>query len=162
MSLLDAKGIQTTHGVELYVDLVKNVNIKELLIPTVNNPFYGVKLEIDYLLLKEHKHYEHHYEHQKNSFWIVMDENLSSITLKEPEMESLFAVKNEEEREATKQLLGEWFIKTIGYKTAITQILTEFEQNNLDMKENEDTKKTIQFLKKLLELKTADIVNAVI
>ncbi|MED4073832.1 hypothetical protein [Priestia endophytica] len=162
MSLLDAKGIQTTHGVELYVDLVKNVNIKELLIPTVNNPFYGVKLEIDYLLLKEHKHYEHHYEHQKNSFWIVMDENLSSITLKEPEMESLFAVKNEEEREATKQLLGEWFIKTIGYKTAITQILTEFEQNNPDMKENEDTKKTIQFLKKLLELKAADIVNAVI
>ncbi|AKO93013.1 hypothetical protein [Priestia filamentosa] len=162
MSLLDAKGIHTTHGVELYVDLVKNVNIKELLIPTVNNPFYGVKLEIDYLLLKEHKHYEHHYEHQKNSFWIVMDENLSSITLKEPEMESLFAIKNEEEREATKQLLGEWFIKTTGYKAAITQNLTEFEQNNSDMKENEGTKKTIQFLKRLLELKTADIVNAFI
>ncbi|WP_019391005.1 hypothetical protein [Priestia filamentosa] len=162
MSLLDAKGIQTTHGVELYVDLVKNVNIKELLIPTVNNPFYGVKLEIDYLLLKEHKHYEHHYEHQKNSFWIVMDENLSSITLKEPEMESLFAIKNEEEREATKQLLGEWFIKTTGYKAAINQTLTEFEQNNSDMKENEGTKKTIQFLKRLLALKTADIVNAFI
>jgi len=158
MDLLNTKAIKTTHGFELYVDLIKNINIKELSIPTVTNPFYEVKFEVDYLLLEEHKYYDL----QQNYFWIVMDENLSSITLKEPEMQSLFGVKNEEEREATKQLLGEWLIKTTAYKKTITRYLNEFEQHNIDIEENQSAKKTVQFLKKLLELKTTDIEKALI
>ncbi|MGC9933454.1 hypothetical protein [Priestia aryabhattai] len=158
MDLLNAKGIKTTHGFELYVDLIKNVNIKELSIPTVTNPFYEVKFEIDYLLLEEHRYYDY----QQNYFWIVMNENLSLITLKESEMQSLFGVKNEEEREATKQLLGEWLIQTIAYKKAITRYLNEIEQNNTKIEENQRVKKTKMFLKKLLELKTMDIEKALI
>ncbi|MFE7083664.1 hypothetical protein [Priestia megaterium] len=152
MDLLNTKAIKTTHGFELYVDLIKNINIKELSIPTVTNPFYEVKFEIDYLLLEEHKYYDH----QQNYFWIVMDENLSSITLKESEMQSLFAVKNEEEREATQRLLGEWFIKTNAYREVINQYLNELEEHYMKEEENQYTKKAITFLKELLEIKTMD------
>jgi len=153
MDLLNTKAIKTTHGLELYVDLIENIKVTELHIPTVSNPYYEVKFEVDYFLLEEHKYYDL----QQNFFWIVMDENLSSITLKEPEMQSLFGVKNEEEREATKQLLGEWFIKTTAYKKAITRCLNECEDHNIDIEKNQRTKKIVQFLKKLLELKTMDI-----
>ncbi|GAA3334259.1 hypothetical protein GCM10020331_101520 [Ectobacillus funiculus] len=52
-----------------------------------------------------------------------MNHDFSSITLTETETESLFAVKSEEEREATKELLGEWFIKTNSYKESINECI---------------------------------------
>lgn len=158
MNLLNAKAIKTTHGLELYVDLIENINIKELHIPTVSKPYYEIKFEIDYFLLEEHKYYDH----QQNYFWIVMSENFSSTILKESETQSLFAVKNEKERKATKQLLGEWLIKTSAYKKAITRYLNELEEQSTKMEENQHAKKLTIFLKKLLELKTIDIEKALI
>lgn len=38
MDLLNTKAIKTTHGLELYVDLIENIKITELHIPTVSNP----------------------------------------------------------------------------------------------------------------------------
>ncbi|MGE6833507.1 hypothetical protein ACQKGA_27525 [Priestia megaterium] len=158
MDLLNAKTIKTTHGLELYLDLVETIKIKELHIPTISNPYYEVKFEIDYFLLEEHKYYDL----QQNYFSIVMSENFSSIMLKESEMQSLFGVKNEKERKATKQLLSEWLIKTSAYKEAIIQFLNEHEEHNTKVEENQYTKKLTTFLKKLLELKTMDIEQALI
>ncbi|MFE8064764.1 hypothetical protein DUD79_25775 [Priestia aryabhattai] len=158
MDLLNAKTIKTTHGLELYLDLVETIKIKELHIPTISNPYYEVKFEIDYFLLEEHKYYDL----QQNYFSIVMSENFSSIMLKESEMQSLFGVKNEKERKATKQLLGEWLIKTSAYKEAIIQFLNEHEKHNTKGEENQYTKKLTTFLKKLLELKKMDIEQALI
>ncbi|MDK8210536.1 hypothetical protein QP741_23560, partial [Bacillus subtilis] len=94
MYLLNTTAIRTTRGLELYLDLVKNISIKELCIPTVNNPFYEVKFEVNYFLLEQNKYYDQ----QKNYFWLVMNKNLNLITLRETEMKSLFAIKNEVER----------------------------------------------------------------
>ncbi|MEK5138279.1 MULTISPECIES: hypothetical protein [Priestia] len=74
-------------------------------------------------------------------------------------MQSLFGVKNEEEFKATKQLLSDWLIKTNAYREAILQSLNEHKEHGTK-EGNEDTKKTITFLKELLELKTIDIEQA--
>jgi len=50
-----------------------------------------------------------------------MPPHFTSIALKETETESLFSVKSEDEREATKELIGEWFIQSNSYKQSIQE-----------------------------------------
>ena len=154
MKLLDAKVISTVQGLEIYSDLVKNIEIKELHVPTIDSPFYEVQFGIGYFLLRQAKSYNS----QRNYFHICMNSDFSMITLKETETESLFAVKNEDERAATKKLLGEWFVKTKGYQESINKYIEKVKQENVYTDEDIQHKiKTINFLEKLLELTTEDI-----
>lgn len=156
MDLLSSKAIKTTHGLEVYIDSVENIKINKLHLPTASQPYYGVKFEIDYFLLEEHKYYDL----QQNYFCLVMSENFQSMKLKEPEMQSLFGVKNEEEFKATKHLLSDWLIKTNAYREAILQFLTKYEKDNSKVETNEENENITTFLKKLLELKTIDVEQA--
>ena len=40
MNVLDAKIINTQYGLETYLDMVKNIEVKELHSPSDNEPFY--------------------------------------------------------------------------------------------------------------------------
>ncbi len=48
---------------------------------------------------------------------------MSSVTLRETKTESLFAVKNKFERDATKELVGEWLIKINAFKQVINDLI---------------------------------------
>ncbi|MFP3122030.1 hypothetical protein OH784_04430 [Ectobacillus funiculus] len=154
MNLLDAKVIHTVYGLEIYLDVVKNIEIKEIHTPTIDSPFYEVQFGIEYFLLRNEKHYNS----LRNYFCICMNQDLSLITLKETETESLFAVKSEDERAATKKLLGEWFIKTSSYKEVINERIKKVKKEDVctgaDIQYNIET---IKFLGKLLELTTEEL-----
>jgi len=154
MDLLDAKVIHTVYGLEIYLDSVKNIEVREIHIPTTDSPFYEVQFGIEYFLLRKEKYCNSH----RNYFCIRMNHDFSFITLKETETESLFAVKSEDEREATKKLLGEWFVKTNGYKESINECIKRVKEENVYTVEDIQHKiETIKFLGKLLELTTEDI-----
>jgi len=154
MNLLDAKVIHTVYGLEMYWDAVKNVEIKEIHTPTIENPFYEVQFGITYFLLRK----ERYYSSQRNYFCIRMNPDFSVITLKETETESLFAVKSKDEREATKKLLGEWLVKTNGYKGSINEYMQKIEEVSIYTETDIQHKlETLKFLGKLLELTTEDI-----
>jgi hypothetical protein len=157
MQLLDAKIILTQYGNETYVNKENTVEIKELQTPKEHSPFYRILIGIEYLLLKEGKYYDS----QKNYFWLVMDEDFRSLVIEETETENIFALKSEEERQATQELIGKWLIHTDVFKNEV--------QNNIDKMKNENVvtvddiyhaMKSIKFLEKLLELKTEDILSA--
>lgn len=157
MKPLDAKVINTAYGLEVYSDLVKSMEIKDIHIPTIDHPFYEVQFGIEYFLLRK----ERYYNSQRNYFRILMSRDFSLIILKETETESLFAVKSEDEREATKSLLGEWFVKTDSYKESINEYIRRVKKENVYTEEDIQHKvETIQFLGKLLELTTEDIKRA--
>jgi len=154
MKPLDAKVINTVNGLEIYLDVTNNIEIKELHVPTIDSPFYNVRFGIEYFLLREGRQHSS----QRNYFYICMDHDLSVITLKETEMESLFAVKREDEREATKKLIGEWFIKTNSYKEIVNKFINQIKKENVYTDEDIQYRlKTIKCLEKLLELTTEDI-----
>ena len=154
MNVLDAKIIPTVRGLEIYLDVEKSIKIKDIHILTMDSPFYEIQFGIEYFLLREKKYYDS----EMNYFSIRMNHDFSLITLKEPEIESLFAVKNEDEQEATKKLLGEWFIKTNNYKESINEFAKKVKQENVYTDEDIQHKlKTLKFLEKLLELTTEDI-----
>ncbi|MED4072907.1 hypothetical protein [Priestia endophytica] len=157
MKVLDAKIISTSHGLETYLDLIENSEIKKIHLPTTNNPSYEIQFGIKYFLLKDKKYYDSN----KNYFYICMSSNFSSISLKETHIESLFAVKNKEERETTKKLLGEWFIKTNTYKESINKLINKIKTENLCTEvDNQNKTEKIKFLKKLLKLTTKDLEDA--
>ncbi|MDM8151071.1 hypothetical protein [Priestia megaterium] len=157
MSVLDARVINTKQGLETYLDLEKNINIKEVRIPNTKNPLYEAKFEVEYFLLKEGKYYDR----QSNYFWITMNQDFNSLTLKETEIKSLFSVKDAEERESTKHLLGEWFIRTHAYKKSIIEFIQKIKEKNVTTEEDiEHVKSTITFLEKLSMIKEEDVKHA--
>lgn len=54
---------------------------------------------------------------------IHMNTDMSSVTLRETKTESLFAVKTKFERDATKELVGEWLIKINAFKQVINDLI---------------------------------------
>ena len=74
---------------------------------------------------------------------------------------SLFAVKNEFERSATKELIGEWLIKSSAFRKVLSDLIDDKKMENVTTEENIiGTIGTIRFLKKLLEITTEDILSA--
>lgn len=157
MNVLDARVINTYRGLETYLDSRENVAIKKIQIPTQNHPFYEIQFVIEYFLLRKGKYYDR----QRNYFIIQMNPDFTSITLKETETESLFSVKSEDEREATKALIGEWFIQSNSYKQSIQESIERIRKEDISTEEDINQKlKTINFLKKISYLTSSDIQNA--
>jgi len=157
MSVLDARIIDTTHGLETYLDLMDNIELKEIHLPTLNNPFYEIQFGIQYFRLTKGKYYDS----QKNYFKIRMSSDFNSVILKETRIQSLFAVKSNDERAATKQLLEEWLIKTNSYRKSLYILIEKVKKENIYTGEDiQHQIKKRKFLEKLLELTTEDIQNA--
>lgn len=156
MNVIDAKIISTQYGLETYLDVVKSVDIRDLHYPTETELFYEITVGIEYFLLKE----ERYYDSRKNYFRIRMDSDFGSVTLVETKTESLFAVKNEGERDTTKELVGEWLIKTHAFKQVINELIDQKKMENVQTEGDiQVVLGTIRFLEKLLEIKTEDILS---
>ncbi|RFU63119.1 hypothetical protein [Peribacillus glennii] len=157
MNIFDAKIVNTQYGLEMYLDRVKNIEIKEIHSPSDNDTCYEIELGVEYFLLRD----GNYYDSAKNYFRIRMNEDFNSITLRETDTESLFAVKTEHERDSTKLLVGEWLLKTNAFNQVINELIQQKKKENV---QNEgDTRKvlgTIRFLERLLEIKTEEILSA--
>lgn len=157
MNLLDAKLIETQYGLEAYIDKRNNVEITTIYTSARDTSLCEIKLGISYFLLRDRN-----FEDKKNYFWIKWNEHTDLITLIESNIESLFAVKNEAEREATKNLIGMWLIKTDAFNYAVTQKIQNLKED-VNIQTEDDIKKrsnAIKFLKKSLQLEVEDIQNA--
>ena len=157
MNVLDAKVITTITGLEIYLELMETSQIRKVCIPTIDDPLYEIQFGIKYFLLRKEKYYDSH----RSYFSICMNNDFTRITLREPETESLFAVKSQNERQATQNLLGEWFIKTNAYRESIKEVIKEVKKENVYSEEDiQHTVETVRFLEKLLKLTPSDIQNA--
>ncbi|MFE7064264.1 hypothetical protein ACFVAD_19220 [Sutcliffiella sp. NPDC057660] len=159
MNVKDAKIISTQNGLETYLDVVKSIDVKDLHYPTETELFYEITVGIEYFLLKE----ERYYDSRKNYFRIRMDTDFGSLTLAETKTESLFAVKNEGEKDATKELIGDWLIKTQAFKQVINELIVQKKTEDVQTEGDiQSVLGTIRFLEKLLEIEAEDILRATV
>ncbi|MCD7035031.1 hypothetical protein LRR81_12310 [Metabacillus sp. GX 13764] len=156
MSIIDSKIIETQYGQELYMDQSVKVEADMLQQPEESRPFYGLRIGVEYFLLRDK-----HFTIEKNYFWILMDQGLKMVSLAETDTESLFAVKSEQERSDTKQLIGDWLIKTDAYKQAILRLIEQYKSENVATEaEIRKIMQANQFLEKLMMLKPENIEQA--
>ncbi|WP_010284809.1 hypothetical protein [Bacillus timonensis] len=155
--IVDAKMIDTKYGLETYLDIQKNVHVADLRIPTGDSPFFDIKIGIKYYRMID----ENYYDSQTNYFWIRIHTKMNTISLLEPEVQSIFSIKDVNERVATKKLIGEWLINTNAFKSSIKSIMKEVKAKKI-VTENDirETIHTIELLEKTLELKSEDILKA--
>ena len=154
MNVLDAKMINTQYGIETYLDLLKNVEVKDIQYVTETASYYEITIGLEYFRLRN----ENYYNSEKRYFKMRMNSDLNAITIIETNRESLFAVKNEFERSATKELIGEWLIKSNAFRKVLTDLIDNKKMENVKTEEN--IIGTIRFLEKLLEITTEDILSA--
>lgn len=154
MNTIDTRVLETSRGLEVYLDVIGNVEVSEIHSPTSDNYFYEIILGINYFLLGEKKYYAN----QKHYFGITMSDDYNTITLRDPDTESLFAVKTAAEKQATKELIGDWLIETEAFKQAVSEMIKQ--EKDKDVQTEEDIKAvlgTIKFLDKLSEFKRGDL-----
>lgn len=157
MELLNAKIIPTQQGMETYLDIPENITVADLNTPNRNNPFLDLKIGIEYYRLCD----QHYYESEINFFWLRIHPESKSITLLETDIQSLFSVKNDSEKEATKELIGVWLINSHAFKQAIRQLINQKRAENVTTEQEiKETLQTIELLEKTLDLKTENILNA--
>jgi hypothetical protein len=156
MQVLDAKMIDTKSGLETYLDIQKNVHVADLQIPTVDSPFFDIKIGIEYFRLID----QNYYDSQVNYFWIRIHPEMNTITLLEPEVQNIFSIKDVNERVATKKLIGEWLINTNAFKSTIKELIEEKKSNVVTEADIRETLRTIELLEKTLEIETEDILKA--
>jgi hypothetical protein len=158
MNLLDAKTINTQYWLEIYVDHLDHVEVTDLHLPTEESPNFDMKIGLTFYRLRDNN-----YCKDINYFWLRVDSNRNSVQLLEPVMQSLFAIKDEEEREATQELIAEWLIYTNMFKHSISELINQKKAENVTTKvENRQKSYEIELLEKALELKTEDILNATV
>ncbi|RLL46571.1 hypothetical protein D8M04_05020 [Oceanobacillus piezotolerans] len=150
MSMVDAKVINTRYGLEMYCDKDSSVVINEVHSPTDKNPYYEVLIGVEFLVMKNQKDMYP----MKNFFWISMSEDFQTVKIKETEMGNLFALKDSEERKATKEMVAQWLFKTESFKKAIT---TWIKKESHSVQPDEE-----QFLNNLLYLSTENLESAFI
>ncbi|WP_338452306.1 hypothetical protein R4Z09_10720 [Niallia oryzisoli] len=159
MNVLDAKTINTQNSLEIYVDRMNHVMVTDLHIPTEENPYFDLKIGIKYYRLRN----QNYYDSDINYFWLRIDLEKNSVFLLEPDTQSLFAIKDEEEREATQELIGEWLINTLMFKHSIREIINQKKAENITSEvEIRPILRTIELLEKTLELSTEDILKATV
>jgi hypothetical protein len=134
------------------LDATKADDLGHLLYPTEENPYFDMKIGIRYYRLRNQKYYDS----DINYFWLHVDHENNKIHLLEPEMQSIFAIKDAEEREATQELIGEWLINTNTFKHSIRELI------NQKKAEIRQIIRTVELLEKRLELKTEDILKATV
>lgn len=154
MNVLDAKMINTQYGIETYLDLLKNVEVKDIQYVTETASYYEITIGVEYFRLRN----ENYYNSEKRYFKIRMNSDLNAITIIETKRESLFGVKNEFERSATMELIGEWLIKSNAFRKVLNDLIADKKMENVKTEEN--IIGTIRFLEKLLEISTEDILSA--
>lgn len=92
-----------------------------------------------------------------------MDSDFGSVTLVETKTESLFAVKNAGEKDATKNLVGEWLIKTQAFKQVINELIVQKKMEDVQTEGDiQAVLGTKRFLEKLLEIEAEDIVSTIV
>ncbi|QGS67897.1 hypothetical protein CV093_01590 [Oceanobacillus sp. 143] len=78
-----------------------------------------------------------------------MSTDFKTVKIKESDKGNLFGLKDNGEKEATRELLGDWLIKTSSFKNAVTEIINKQEYRK--------PSETEHFLKNLLYLNSGDI-----
>lgn len=101
MNMLDSKVIQSKFETEIYIDDSTNIELSHFHAPMKNDPYYECMVGLKFIRIRENK-----IQRNKISYFgIRMTENRQSIIIVEPELQSIFATKNQPEKDATVELI---------------------------------------------------------
>ncbi|MFC4798293.1 hypothetical protein ACFPA1_02795 [Neobacillus sp. GCM10023253] len=127
MNMLESKVIQTRFEKEIFIDEKSNIEINGFRSLDKNTPFYEFMIGLDLMRIRDNKYYGN----KKSYARIRISEDLQSLFVLEPDIQSIFAIKNQQEKEAAMELIQYLLIDSQIFKQVVADIIGNLRKTNV-------------------------------
>lgn len=158
MNLLDAKIIQTRFEKEIFFEQSSNIELNCFKYPERNFPFYKMMAGLELTRIRGNEFYGS----EKRYFALIMTEDFQSITIFDPDQQSIFAGKNGQEQQAATELIEYILTKSPHFKKLVTTTINNLKQSNVICeKEIKELRAKLTLLEGLLNVRFENIKFAI-
>ncbi|MBV7509113.1 hypothetical protein KW850_28395 [Bacillus sp. sid0103] len=158
MNLLESKVIQTKSEKEIYIDQNTNIEISSIQYPDKTYPYYEIMVGLELIRIRANEYYGT----KKAYFGIRITEDLQSMIIFGPDQQSIFASKNDEEKDAAKELINYLLIESLNFKQLVMTMIRNLKtENGIFEKEISKLKEKEAILEKLLKVTYEDVKFAI-
>lgn len=154
MNLLESKVIETEFEKEIFIDKISNINLRVSLYPERNFPFFELIVGLEFIRIRDNEFYGYN----DNYFRLRITEDLESFFVFETDQQSIFGIKNGQEKEATIELIHYILTESTNFKKLINTMIKNLKLANVVCEEEiKETKAKLMVLEKLLKIHFEDV-----
>lgn len=154
MNMLESKVIQTRYEKEIFIDEKSNIEINGFRSLNKNTPFYEFVIGLDLMRIRDNEYYGN----KKSYVTIKISEDLQSLFVLEPDLQSIFAVKNEQEKEAAIELIHYLLVDSQTFKQVVSEMISNLKKENVvNVFEVKEASAKLAVLERLLNVRNEDI-----
>lgn len=152
--MLESKVIQTRFEKEIFIEEKSTITINGFHLLDKNTPFYEFVIGLDLIRIRDHENYGT----RKSYVNIRISEDLQSLFVVEPDVQSIFAIKNKEEKEAAIELIQYLLVDSQTFKQVVTEMISNLKKENIvNGFEVKEAKAKLAVLERLLNVSDEDI-----
>jgi hypothetical protein len=152
--MLNSKVIQTRYEKEIFIEEKSTININGFHFLDKNTPFYEFMIDLDLIRIRDNEYYGT----KKSYVSIRISEDLQSLFVLEPDLQSIFAVKNKHEKKATMELIQYLLVDSQTFKQVVSEMISNLKKVNIvNGFEIKELKAKLALLERLLNISDEDI-----
>ncbi|MEY2194722.1 hypothetical protein AB7942_18560 [Neobacillus sp. BF23-41] len=154
MNMLESKVIQTRFEKEIFIEEKSNININGFRSLYKNTPFYEFMIGLHLIRIRDNEYYGT----KKSYVSIRISEDLQSLFVLEPDVQSIFAIKNKQEKEAAIELIHYLLLDSQTFKQLVSEMINNLKKLNVVTGfEIKEVKAKLAVLERLLNVSDEDI-----
>jgi hypothetical protein len=154
MNMLESKVIQTRFEKEIFIEEKSNININGFHSLDKNTPFYELMIGLNLIRIRDNEYYG-----TKQSYVnIRISEDFQSLFILEPDVQSIFAIKNKQEKEAAIELIHYLLLDSQTFKQVVTEMISNIKKENISNGfEVKEAMAKLAVLERLLNISNEDM-----
>lgn len=154
MNILESKVIQTRFEKEIFIEEKSNIKINEFRYLDENSPFYEFMIGLNLIRIRDNEYYGP----KKSYVNIRISEDLQSLFVLEPDVQSIFAIKNKQEKQAAIELIHYLLVESQTFKQVVSEMISNLKKENIvNGFEVKEAKAKLSVLERLLNVSDEDI-----
>ncbi|MFJ5763455.1 hypothetical protein ACIQAA_30960 [Neobacillus sp. NPDC093182] len=155
MNLIESKVIQTEFETEIFLDESSHIELSDFHYPDNNYPIFEFFVGVDFIRIRNNEFYGT----KKSYFGIKITDDFQSIFIFEPSQQSIFAIKNDQEMEAVKELIYYLLNESPHFRKLLINRINEIKKTNIVCtKEINELKAELELLENLTKSRYEDII----
>jgi hypothetical protein len=152
--MLESKVIQTRFEKEIFIEENSNIKINGFRSLEKNTSFYQFMIGLDLIRIRDNEYYGT----KKSYVSIRISEDLQSLFVLEPDVQSIFAIKNKQEKEAAIELVQYLLVDSQTFKQVVLEMISNLKKENVvNGFEVKEAKAKLAVLERLLNISAEDI-----
>jgi hypothetical protein len=152
--MLESKVIQTRFEKEIFIEENSNIKINGFRSLEKNTSFYQFMIGLDLIRIRDNEYYGT----KKSYVSIRISEDLQSLFVLEPDVQSIFAIKNKQEKEAAIELVQYLLVDSQTFKQVVLEMISNLKKENvINGFEVKEAKAKLAVLERLLNVREEDV-----